>query len=313
MRITVDKTSMPLPPTPCGRIRSVDWRGFAYLLKPRFWSEFWTTINEDHVWGMSAELSYSFLLAFFPFLIFLASIIGLTSIDPRILALILDDFRHFMPNQTNQEIQELLAQLKIWQGGQMALLWILLALWIASLGLNGLAAVLNRAYGVREKRSFWWVRGLALVVTVAMSFFIVLAGALLFFGDEFNRVVAGLAPGDSALAAGLLQFLYTLIRWSLIFCLLNLGLQMIYYALPATRLPWRFFSPGSILTTTGWLLGSLVLAIYIYRFADYQRLYGSLASLVILLIWFYYASLLLLLGGEIDSEIHRLRAAGDSG
>ena len=284
---------------------SGDWKGFSYFLRPRFWGELWTTINEDHVWGMSAELSYSFLLAFFPFLIFLASVVSLSPIDPRILALILDDFRHFMPNQTNLEIQDLLANLKTWQGGQLALLWILLALWVASIGLNGLAAVLNRAYGVKEKRSFGKVRVLALLVTVAMSFFIVLAGGLLLFGDEFNRVVAGWAP-DSAFAAGLLQSLYALIRWTLIFCLLNLGLQMIYYTLPATRFPWRFFSPGSVLTTTGWLLGSLIFAAYIDHFADYQRLYGSLGSLVVLMIWFYCACVLLLLGGEIDSEIHRL-------
>ena len=307
MRITADKINLNQAGDSTGRMMSSsDWEGFSYFLRPQFWRELWTTINEDHVWGMAAELSYSFLLAFFPFLIFLASVISLSPIDPRILALILDDFRHFMPNQTNLEIQDLLAHLKTWQGGQLALLWILLALWVASIGLNGLAAVLNRAYGVKEKRSFGRVRGLALLVTVAMSFFIVLAGALLFFGDEFNRVVVGWAPG-SVLAAGLLQFLYALIRWSLIFCLLNLGLQMIYYTLPATRLPWRFFSPGSVLTTTGWFLGSLIFANYIDRFADYQRLYGSLGSLVILMIWFYCASLLLLLGGEIDSEIHRHR------
>lgn len=285
-----------------------DWRGFSYLFKSHFWKDLWFTINEDHCWGMAAELSYSFLLAFFPFLIFLSSLISLLPLDAGILSLLLDEFRRFLPSQTNQDIRDLIVHLNTWQGGRLALFWVALSLWVASIGLNGLAAVLNRAYGARERRSFLKVRILAMGVTLAMSFFILLAGILLFFGDELNRFIVGFAPGRSILIGWIMKGIYTLIRWGLIFSILNLGLQIVYYTLPATRLPWRFFSPGSILTTTGWLLGSLVFTRYINYFADYQRLYGSLASLIILMFWFYYSSLFLLLGGEIDSEIFRHRA-----
>jgi membrane protein len=92
-----------------------------------------------------------------------------------------------------------------------------------------------------------------------------------------------------------------------IFLLLNIGLQIVYFTLPARRLPWKLISPGSLVATLLWIGASMGFRFYVDGFADYQRVYGSLGALIVLMFWFYISSLLLLVGGEIDSEIYRLR------
>ncbi len=154
------------------------------------------------------------------------------------------------------------------------------------------------------------VRGLSVVVTLKVSIFVILSGLLLFLGDDLSRLTIERLPlaGESLLLP-ILRMIYSGIRWLLILVFLNLGIQIVYFALPARRLPWRLFSPGSVVASLGWLLGSLAFAFYINSFADYQRMYGSLGDLVILMIWFYFSSLFLLVGGEMDSEVFSCRRA----
>ena len=201
-----------------------------------------------------------------------------------------------------------MANLTEWQGTSVIVLWLTIALWAASLGLNGMVGVLNRAYGVKDQRSYIRVLGLSVAVTLKVSLFVILSGLLLFLGDDLSRLIIERLP----LAAGsflltILQMIYSGVRWLLILVFLNLGIQIVYFALPARRLPWRLFSPGSVVASLGWLLGSFAFAFYINSFANYQRLYGSLGDLVVLMIWFYFSSLFLLLGGEMDSEIFSRR------
>ena len=171
-----------------------------------------------------------------------------------------------------------------------------------------MVGVRNRAYGVKDQRSYFRVRGLSVAVTLKVSLFVILSGLLLFLGDDLSRLTIERLPlvaGSFLLA--ILQVIYSGVRWLLILVFLNLGIQIVYFALPARRLPWRLFSPGSVVASLGWLLGSFAFAFYINSFANYQRLYGSLGDLVVLMIWFYFSSLFLLLGGEMDSEIFSRR------
>jgi membrane protein len=109
-----------------------------------------------------------------------------------------------------------------------------------------------------------------------------------------------------------LQTIYSASRWILLFFFLNLGIQIAYCSLPAQRLVWTLVSPGSVIASLCWILGSRAFAFFVNRlvgFETYQQLYGSLATLILLMIWLYLSSFFLLLGGEINSEIFRLRKA----
>ena len=287
-----------------------DLSAFRFVLRRDFWASVWRRINDDHCWGMAAELSYYFLLAFFPFLILVSAVIALAGVEPGLVERMLNELGPFLPLRTQRQVAEIVANLTEWQGTSVILLWLMMALWAASLGLNGMASVLNRAYGVKDERSYFRVRGLSVVVTLKVSLFVILSGLLLFLGDDLSRLTIERLPlaGESLLLP-ILRMIYSGIRWLLILVFLNLGIQIVYFALPARRLPWRLFSPGSIVASLGWLLGSLAFAFYINSFADYQRMYGSLGDLVILMIWFYFSSLFLLVGGEMDSEIFGRRRA----
>ncbi len=302
-----DRSERPLV---AGPSRILDFRAFLHLGRGRFWSELWRQINDDHCWGMAAELSYYFLLAFFPFLIFLSALIAALALESDLLYRILNELNRFLPGRTLLLVAEIISNFDRWKNSHVLVLWIMLALWSASLGLNGMVGVLNRAYRVRDARSYFRVRALSIVVTVGVSLFVVVAGFLLFFGDDFAVWILQRVPLGEGLLFEAVFFAYTAVRWLLIFIFLNIGIQVVYFALPAKRLPWRLLSPGSIIASLGWLLGTLAFSAYINSFANYQRMYGSLGDLIVLMVWFYYSSLLLLLGGEIDSEVFRLRRSG---
>ncbi len=99
---------------------------------------------------------------------------------------------------------------------------------------------------------------------------------------------------------------YTMVRWLLIFVLISLGLQTVYFAMPASPLPWRVISPGSFAITIGVVGGSLGFRYFASSFSSYNNMYGDLGGLLVLMIWFYYCSLFLLLGGQIDSTAFRI-------
>lgn len=142
------------------------------------------------------------------------------------------------------------------------------------------------------------------------SLFVIISGVLLFFGDGIIQLLLHqitVEPYPSF--QNHLKVIYSLGHWIIIFLLLNLAMEIVYLVLPARRLAWTFFSPGSVIATLGCILGSRGFALYVNQVAQhyeyYQNLYGSLATLLLLMIWFYISSFFLLLGGEINSETYR--------
>ena len=264
--------------------------------------------NDDHCWGMAAELAFCFLLAFFPFLIFLGGLLALLPIELVTFTALVDGLTRLMPSQAGAEVSQVLANAEGWQAAsRSAVLWMGIALWAASLALNGLAGVLTRAYRMKERRSYIRIRALSMVVTVGMCFFILIAAVLLFFGDDFSRwAISNLPFSEQSLFHKLLTLGYTMVRWLLIFMLISLGLQIVYFAMPASPLPWRVISPGSFAMTIGLVGGSLGFRYFVNNFSSYNNMYGDLGGLLVLMVWFYYCSLFLLLGGQIDSTVFRI-------
>ena len=144
-----------------------------------------------------------------------------------------------------------------------------------------------------------------------MSLFVITSGILLFFGDWLiqlflQRITVVPYPSFQAHLATI----YTATRWILIFVFLNIGMQIVYSALPAQPLPWTLLSPGSAIFSLCWILGSSGFAIFVNRFVAYelyQELYGNLGTLILLMLWLYLSSFFLLIGGEVNSQVHRFR------
>lgn len=161
--------------------------------------------------------------------------------------------------------------------------------------------VLNRS-GTKETRSWVKTRSLAILVTVVVSILILISEILILFGGwVVSEALTRLHLGT------FYSVLWQFLRWVLIFVFLNVGIETIYFSLSSRRLPWRLMSPGGVTAASGWIFGSMGFTFYVNYLADYERLYGRLGALIVLMLWFYLSSLLLLLGGEINSTIFQLR------
>src|SRR5690606_7709851 len=156
----------------------LDLDAFRYWLQGKFWADLWNEINEDNCWGMAAQLSYYFLLAFFPFLLFLSALISFIPVDPDLLNKILSELSNFLPTSTYLLIEEIVTELVGSQDQGVLTLGIMMALWSASLAFNGMVSLFNNAYAVRDNRSYFHVRGLSILVTLIFSTFVLSSGIL---------------------------------------------------------------------------------------------------------------------------------------
>src|SRR4030042_1015391 len=221
-----------------------DLRAFRYLARGRLWLDLWRQINYDDCWGLAAQLSYFFLLAFIPFLIFLLAFVGFLPIDPQLQNQVLTALDRVLPDTASKLISGIVRNLMNSTDSGVLSIGIVLTLWSASRAFSGMVGVMNRAYEVRDKRSFFKVQLIALGVTVLFSIFVLLSTVLLFFGDALARLLLTKgAFATSSLLQSWGQAAYWVTRWLVIFALLNIGIQIPYYTLPARRLPWRFITP----------------------------------------------------------------------
>jgi len=173
-----------------------------------------------------------------------------------------------------------------------------LALWSASSAFSGLMGALNVAYGVRERRPWWKVRLLAIGLTVALSFFMILAFVLAVGSGPLATWVAeqlGPAGGVTLLV----------VNWLMALAAITLVIASVYHFCPDVDFPWRWFSPGSVLFTLGFGATTVAFSYYVARFASFDKTYGSLGAVIILLVWMYLLALFVLLGGEVNAYLDR--------
>jgi len=271
---------------------------FSYLKDLRFWHRLLVEIRKDDCFGMAAQLSYYLLLAFFPFLLFLSALVGVMPGWGNLVGGLVDGLEYVLPETAWELTNRTVTDLQARQDQGVLTVGLALTLYFASLAFYGMSGVLNRAYRMEETRSLPRLMAVSLGSMIVVSVFVLAAAALIFFGDNFARIMI-----DERMWG--LRMIYSLARWALIVVFLNFGLQLLYFLIPAQRLPWRLVSPGSVIATTGFVVSSLAFRAYVNAFPTYQKLYGTLGSLMALMLWFYMGSLFLLAGGVADSEIFR--------
>jgi membrane protein len=283
---------------------------FKRLLSKKFWTNVWARSENDEILGRAAQLSYFFLLALFPLLLFLITLFGYfngqgSHLQQRMIAYLAD----VMPSAALQLVVATLDEVTKGRGTGKLSFGILLALWAASSGVSALADALNSAYEVTETRPWWRVRLMSLAMTVALSILIVSALILVLYGGQFGEALANRINAGSAFS---LTWRALQIPFALIF--LVIALVMIYRFVPnvaakrqgkglrPTDYRRRWFSPGIVFAVLLWLLVSLGFRLYLHFFNSYSATYGSLGALIILMLWFYLTGAAILLGGEINCE-----------
>jgi membrane protein len=260
----------------------------------------WADIGKDKIFSHAAELAYYFLLALFPLLLFLTSVIGLLIGSGTGLRHSLFDYLgKVLPTSASQLVSDTMFEVSSASGGGKMSFGILAALWAASNGMGAISQSLNAAYHVDESRSWWKQRLVAVGLTIALAVLIISALILVLYG---GKIADGLAASYGFGVAFVI--LWKILQWPIVLIFLLLGFALIYYWAPDLKdQDWRWVTPGSTVAVTLWLLVSLAFRLYLHFFDSYSKTYGSLGAVIVLMLWFYLTGASILIGGEINSDI----------
>ena len=273
-------------------LSALDWKNFTGCI--------WTRFNEHDLLGRAAQLSYYFLLALFPLMLVLVTLLGyVAGAGSDLRNKLLSYLAAVMPSSAVTLVHTTLDEITQARGGGKLSLGILAALWAASNGMGAISSTLNVAYAVKENRPWWRVRLVAIFLTVMVSLFIVIALAVVFFGGHLgDRVAAHF--GFSAV----FKTVWNILQWPIAIVFLLLTFDLIYYLGPNDRRPKRrLLTGGAIIAVVLWLLVSFGFRLYLHFFNSYSVTYGSLGALIVLMLWFYFTGLAILIGGEVNSEL----------
>jgi membrane protein len=257
-------------------------------------------INDDDVFGRAAQLSYYFLLALFPLLLVLINLLGFvarqgTDFRSKLIAYL----AAVMPPAAVTLVHTTLDEISVSSGSGKLSLGLLAALWAASNGMGAVSQTLNQAYNVRETRSWWMVRLIAVGLTVALSVLIILALAIVLYGGTIGDTLATrYGFGD------LFRTVWTILQWPIALAFVLATFNLIYNLAPnLPRHRRRWFTPGAVVAVLLWLTISFLFRLYLNFFDSYSVTYGSLGALIVLMLWFYLTGVVILIGGEINCEV----------
>jgi len=301
---TADKTSTPDPAPDNDRISGtrsdleptgVDPKTTTVGTLKRTVKEF----SEDNLTDWAASLTYYGVLALFPALIALLSIIGLL-VDPATLT---DALTSVVPASAAKTLNPVVEQLagRHSPAGIGLVLGLLGAVWSASGYVGAFTRAANVVYETPEGRKIWKLKPLQLLITlVGILFAAVIVAMLVLSGPVVDAVGRALGLGDTALTV------WNIVKWPVMLVVLALMIAVLYYSTPNVRLRgFKWVSPGAAVAIVVAIVASAGFAFYVGNFGSYNKTYGALAGVVVFLIWFWLINVALLFGIELDAEVER--------
>ncbi|MFD2656440.1 YihY/virulence factor BrkB family protein [Gracilibacillus thailandensis] len=263
----------------------------------RFIKQLIERITRDDVPGLAAQLSYFFLLSLFPFMIFLITLVGYLPFDE---INVMNFVATYAPEEIVTMLNDNLGQIMNNRNGGLLSIGIIGTLWSASNGINALVRSFNKAYNIEEERSFIVMRGISIILTIAMLLVIVVAFLLPIFG----KMIGVYLFSFFGLSEGFLDMWNTL-RWIISSIIFFIVLTMLYRMAPSKRVYFKHVYIGAIFATICWQLTSLAFSYYVTSMGNYSATYGSLGGVIILMIWFYLSGMIIIVGGEINAQIEK--------
>jgi membrane protein len=261
----------------------------------------WTDIDRDHISIMAAGVAFYTLLSIFPAMSALISIFGLVA-DPQVIERQLADLSEVLPQDVLKLLADQLHNLIAAAPGKLGVgltVSLALALWSATSGTGTLMQALTVAYEEKNTRGVIAFYLRAMVLTIAIDIF----GLVSLFLIAVVPVVLDWLPIPSVWRTSV-----ALIRWPILAGLVFVALSLVYRFAPARQAPrWHWLSPGTIAAALLWLIGSAGFSFYVERVAAYDKTYGALGAVVVLLIWLYLSAYIVLAGAELNSATEKMR------
>ena len=259
--------------------------------------------QRDDALGLAAQLAFYLILALFPFLLVLVSLMGTFS-SPELADQVLGYFREVTPQQVYEIIDSYLHDIIAGNRPAPGLfsVGLVIALWSASGAFAALINALNKAYDVEETRPFWKVRGIALLMTLGLSVMIMIGVLLLVAGPPIGRGIADL------LGLGeIFTLVWSVVQWPVALSLMVITVALLYYFAPDAGQPFRWITPGGLIGVLLWVLASVIFRFYVSNFGSYDATYGSIGAVIVLLLYLYISSLTILFGAELNATLVRLK------
>jgi len=259
--------------------------------------------NKLNHWG--AALTYYAVLSLFPALLVLVSFIGLVANPARVTTILTDTVSQLGPRTAAKTFQGPIQSITANRGaaGVVFAVGILAALWAASGYVSAFSDACNTIYEVEEGRPFWKRKPLQLLVT----FLLILAAALVALALVLSGPIVGalggaLGVGDTALNA------WRFAKWPAMVVLVLIIFGVLYYTSPNARVSGvRWVTGGALLALIAWLVASVAFALYVANFGSYNKTYGTLAGVVVFLLWLWITNMAILLGAEFNAETERAK------
>lgn len=252
-------------------------------------------IKEDDVFALGAQLAYYLVLAFFPLLIFIMTLIGFSSLDSM---QVIEGLNAILPSNVVDLTSSIIIEVVEHQSGSILGVSAVLTVWSASSAFRAVIKGVNKAYNIKENRSFANRAIMAIICTFALGFIVMLTLGLLVFGQVIGDLLLKYVPYEN-----ILNKLWGATRYCIVIVIMIMIFAAIYRYTPSKRTEWREALPGAIVTTLGWITVSLIFSFYINNFANYSRIYGSLGAVFVLMTWLYISSIIIILGGEVNSVL----------
>ncbi len=269
-----------------------------------FFSLLYDKSFDKDIFSSAAQVAFYFSFAIFPLLLFLISLIGmvLSSAD-ELRNELFYYLRQVMPGSAFDLVETTINEITKSSTGGKLTIGFFIALWSASAGVDSLRIGLNSVYDLFEKRSWWKTKLLSIAFTIIITLMISLALSIVIYGWKFVSLVLSLLslpiPGS---------FVLLLIQWIAVLVVLLLVFDLLYSFVPShAPLKWDWITPGAITGIILWLLLSFGFRLYINNYNTYNRMYGSLGAVIILMLWLYLTSLVILVGGLVNAILAEMR------
>jgi membrane protein len=261
--------------------------------------------QENEVFKRASGLAFDFLLALFPFLFILIAVFGLfTSHSFQLRTSLLVYFADLLPAPAFQLLNNTTEELAANVSGERLMIGLIIGLWLISGGVASIIASLNVAFRIKESRSWFKVRAIALGLALVISVLILTALCIVIVGEDVVDWVGSELRLTSAMVG-----LWKALQWPAAMLFVMFSDALIYIFGPNLRNKrWHLITPGSVFGATSWVVASAGFRIYLRYVNNYNVIFGSLGALVILMIWLYVTGLAFLIGGEINANIERAAA-----
>jgi len=272
-----------------------------------WWATLKRTVHEfreDNLSDWAAALTYYGVLAIFPALIVLTSVLGL--IGESATQPLLDELGKVAPGPANDILTSAIKNLQGDQGaaGVLFVVGLLAALWSASSYVAAFMRASNAIYDMEEGRPVWKTLPVRVGMTIVLLLLLVITTlAVVLTGGIAQKAGDVVGLGSTAVTV------WNIAKWPVLLLIVSLMFAFLYWAAPNVKQPgFRWVSPGGILAVVGWLIASGAFAFYVSNFSSYNKTYGALGGVIVFLVWLWISNIMILLGAEFNAELERQRA-----